>query len=83
MLVLSRKSGEHIHLITASGELIDIVINKSPGNGNMRVCFQMPDSCLALRGEIYEDLCARGVEPANPEALRDAMVRLRAARAPA
>jgi sRNA-binding carbon storage regulator CsrA len=83
MLTLTRKVGQSTYLILPTGERIEVVLNRINGHQQASISFGTPASVLVVREEILADLTGRGIEPTNPEELRAAMVRLRAARTPA
>ena len=57
-LILSRRNGEQLQLVTKGNEVIAITITNINGN-QVRISFNAPKSCRMMRRELIEDVVVR------------------------
>ena len=57
MLVLTRRNGESLQIVTENNEVIEIKITNVQGE-QVKIGFEAPASCRILRQELIEDIIA-------------------------
>ena len=55
MLILTRKNGESLQIVTTNNEVIDIQVTNVRGD-QVKIGFDAPLSCRILRQELIEDV---------------------------
>jgi len=55
MLVLTRKNGESLQIVTENNEVIEIMVTKVSGE-QVKIGFDAPPSCRILREELIADI---------------------------